>query len=75
VVADAARQDAIDRFLPLDLRPIGVYPAVGWKLGAWHDVGYWQLALQPRPATPAPPLAPAQACALSGWAAALALPP
>jgi L-amino acid N-acyltransferase YncA len=25
--------------------PAGVYRAVGWKLGAWHDVGWWQLDL------------------------------
>lgn len=23
-------------------RPIGVYRKVGFKLGAWHDVGWWQ---------------------------------
>lgn len=27
-------------------RPVGVYRQVGWKLGAWHDVGWWQLALR-----------------------------
>jgi hypothetical protein len=26
-------------------------------LGAWHDVGWWQLELAPRVGTPAPPLA------------------
>jgi L-amino acid N-acyltransferase YncA len=25
--------------------PAGVYRAVGWKLGAWHDVGWWQRPL------------------------------
>jgi phosphinothricin acetyltransferase len=55
----------------LGFRLVGVYPAVGWKRGAWHDVGWWRLELQPRPATPAPPLTPAQAQALPGWAAAL----
>ena len=24
---------------------IGVYRAMGWKLGAWHDVGWWQKGL------------------------------
>ena len=33
-------------------RPIGVYREVGYKMGAWHDVGYWELALQPK--TPVP---------------------
>lgn len=36
---------------------IGVYRRVGHKLGAWHDVGWWQLALQEPPATPAEPIA------------------
>jgi len=27
--------------------PIGVYSAVGYKFGAWRDVGWWQRALQP----------------------------
>lgn len=25
--------------------PVGVYRAVGWKHGAWHDVGWWGLDL------------------------------
>jgi len=36
-------------------RSVGVYRAVGFKLGAWHDVGWWQLALQPHEPPPAPP--------------------
>jgi phosphinothricin acetyltransferase len=35
---------------------IGVYRRIGFKLGAWHDVGWWQLALQPHPTDPAAPL-------------------
>jgi len=35
----------------LGFRPSGVYRAVGYKLGAWHDVGWWGLELQV-PATP-----------------------
>jgi len=30
----------------LGFQPVGVYRAVGYKLGAWHDVGWWQLTLQ-----------------------------
>jgi L-amino acid N-acyltransferase YncA len=41
----------------LGFQPVGVYQAVGDKLGAWHDVGWWQRALQPRPSLPAPPTA------------------
>jgi L-amino acid N-acyltransferase YncA len=32
---------------------IGVYPAVGYKLGRWLDVGWWQYDLRP-PLTPPP---------------------
>lgn len=37
-------------------QPVGVYEAVGYKFGAWHSVGWWQLALQERSATPTLPL-------------------
>ena len=37
----------------------GVYRRIGWKAGAWHDVGWWQLELDPADdAAPAEPLAP-----------------
>jgi L-amino acid N-acyltransferase YncA len=38
----------------LGFQPVGVYRAVGYKLGAWHDVGWWQLALRERTTPPAP---------------------
>jgi len=41
----------------LGFQPVGVYQAVGYKLGAWHDVGWWQRALQPRPSLLTPPTA------------------
>jgi phosphinothricin acetyltransferase len=56
----------------LGFRLVGVYPAVGHKLGAWHDVGWWQLALRERVGEPAPPLTLAAARASDGWPAALA---
>lgn len=31
----------------LGFRPVGVYRRIGWKAGAWQDVGWWQLELQP----------------------------
>jgi L-amino acid N-acyltransferase YncA len=37
---------------------VGVYPKIGYKLGAWWDTGWWQLALQPEVASPAEPSAP-----------------
>jgi phosphinothricin acetyltransferase len=27
--------------------PVGVYRRIGWKAGAWRDVGWWQLELLP----------------------------
>ena len=56
----------------LGFRPVGVYRSVGHKLGAWHDVGWWQLALRERTGEPAPPLSLAEAQRRSGWEAALA---
>jgi phosphinothricin acetyltransferase len=29
----------------LGFEPVGVYRRIGWKAGAWRDVGWWQLAL------------------------------
>ena len=29
----------------MGFKPIGVYRRVGYKLGAWHDVGWWQLVV------------------------------
>jgi L-amino acid N-acyltransferase YncA len=45
----------------LGFRPVGTYRNIGWKFGAWHDVGWWQLQLDERdsddaPAEPGPPL-------------------
>lgn len=40
--------------------PVGVYPRIGWKAGAWRDVAWWQLRLTAgdddlEPADPGPP--------------------
>jgi phosphinothricin acetyltransferase len=35
--------------------PIGTFPAVGYKHGRWHDVGWWYLPLVDRPDSPAEP--------------------
>jgi len=39
----------------MGFRPLGVYRKVGFKHGAWHDVGWWQLELR-RTAQPDAPL-------------------
>ena len=35
--------------------PIGIYRGVGFKQGAWRDVGWWGLAMGQPAANPAPP--------------------
>ena len=37
-------------------QPIGTYSKVGFKLGKWHDVGWWELMLRPRPNEPDSPI-------------------
>jgi phosphinothricin acetyltransferase len=56
----------------LGFRPIGVYRAVGYKFGAWHDVGWWQLDLRPPAPDPPPPRPLADVLADPGAKAALA---
>ena len=36
--------------------PVGVYRRVGYKSGAWHDVGWWQRDLLVRDGEPEEPL-------------------
>jgi L-amino acid N-acyltransferase YncA len=41
-------------------QPVGIYRRIGWKMGAWWDVGWWQLELPgadpPAEPGPRPPL-------------------
>jgi L-amino acid N-acyltransferase YncA len=53
---------------------IASYPAVGFKLGSWHDVGWWQLRLCETPRHPAPPLPVEVAEKDPQWALALGNP-
>jgi phosphinothricin acetyltransferase len=61
---------------------IGAYRSVGYKLGKWHDVGWWQLALRESGSSPSPPLpvqdmsdSPRWRRALESGAGLLRLPP
>ncbi len=54
----------------LGMRPVGIYAQVGYKLGAWHDVGWWQGSLQmprddPPPPRPLPTLLAADAAVIA----------
>lgn len=40
----------------MGMAPVGVYHHVGYKAGAWHDVGWWEGVLQGRIAEPEQPL-------------------
>ncbi len=43
----------------MGFEPVGVYRRIGWKMGAWRDVSWWQLELTPATAAPPPePLEP-----------------
>lgn len=56
----------------LGFEPVGVYRAVGYKLGAWHDVGWWQLTLQAPVTSPEPPAHLSTVRASAAWHTALA---
>lgn len=64
----------------LGFTPVGVYHRVGWKLGAWHDVGWWERELRPRTAAPEPVRPLGAVAGTEAWVdaltrAAAALPP
>jgi L-amino acid N-acyltransferase YncA len=42
----------------LGFEPVGVYRRIGWKAGAWRDVGWWQLQLRRADGPPREPSAP-----------------
>lgn len=56
----------------LGFRLVGVYRHVGYKLGAWHDVGWWHRPLTDPPGTPAPPKRPDEVPRDSSWSTWLA---
>jgi L-amino acid N-acyltransferase YncA len=46
---------SIRLFESLGFRHSGTFEKVGFKLGQWHDVGWWQRSLIDHPASPPPP--------------------
>jgi phosphinothricin acetyltransferase len=53
-------------------QPLGVYRQVGYKLGAWHDVGWWSLRLCDPDAAPQAPKPITELVETPVWTAALA---
>ncbi|GAB4211150.1 MAG: GNAT family N-acetyltransferase [Roseiflexaceae bacterium] len=52
-------------------RPLCVYRAIGYKHGAWRDVGWWERDLRPRQPEPSAPLPPSALAGTAEWEAAL----
>ncbi|UFH53603.1 GNAT family N-acetyltransferase [Spirosoma sp. KNUC1025] len=40
----------------MGFEPVGVYTNIGYKLGAWHSVAWYQLTVQPYSTNPVPPV-------------------
>jgi phosphinothricin acetyltransferase len=53
-------------------RPLAVYRGVGYKLGEWHDVGWWHLPLAPLVREPEEPRLLSVVYDTPEWTAALA---
>ncbi len=52
-------------------RLVGTFDDIGYKLGRWHAVGYWELSLQP-PSPPSDPVPVPNAVGTPAWTKALA---
>ena len=46
---------------------LGIYERVGYKLGTWHDVGWWQLELRAHAESPDEPVALSTVMARPDW--------
>lgn len=55
----------------LGFSQIGIYDLVGYKLGKWHNVGWWQLSLQSERSIPVSPLSLGKVQNSSQWQIAL----
>jgi phosphinothricin acetyltransferase len=56
----------------LGFRPAGLVHAVGYKHGRWHDIGWWQLALDEQVGSPAAPRAVDAVVDTPAWRGAVA---
>lgn len=55
----------------MGFEPVGIYRAVGYKLGQWRDVGWWQLALRDHSTAPAALADMASVAAGAEWEGAI----
>lgn len=55
----------------MGFEPVGIYKQVGYKFGAWHDVGWWSLALRPLDPEPAAPFTASSLQGSAEWQAAM----
>lgn len=53
-------------------RKIGIFERVGYKLGRWHDVGWWQFNLRDAELHPQPPRTLAELVGTAEWERVLA---
>lgn len=51
----------------LGFTPLTIFRSVGFKMGHWHDVGWWQLVVNPHPAAPERPRTMAEIRAQPEW--------
>lgn len=56
----------------MGFQPVGVYRKVGYKFGAWHDVGWWSLELRPHDEEPVAAVAASSLQESLEWRAAMA---
>lgn len=56
----------------LGFRAVGVYHGIGYKLGQWHDVGWWERALAVHVTEPPPPTGIHEVSGTAAFEAALA---
>ena len=52
---------------------VALHKRIGYKLGRWHDVSWWQRALQPDTSPASPPMAMSDVVGTEEFASALAL--
>ena len=65
-------QGSVGAHEAMGFRPVAVYQKVGYKLGEWRDVGWWQLDLRSDAAEPTEPTPIRDLCKTPGVAAVLA---